>query len=100
MRPTQAIERDTAGQHDLVAFEDDMADTDVRMRALVLKVMLIPFNLGHQVLLVHQLDQHRVAGPDMVQLDRHPAMSMSSGYIADSSVKLQTAYRWLLTHTQ
>ena len=61
-----AAERHAVGQSDEVAVEDDVADANVGTPALV-------DNLRHQVLRVHQLDDHRVAGGDVLELDPEPA---------------------------
>lgn len=51
-----------------------MVDSDVGALALVLKVETPLLALGCHVLLVHQLDQHRVAGPKALQgSDLEPA---------------------------
>lgn len=60
-----AAERHAVGQSDEVAVEDDVADTNVGTPALV-------NNFRHQVLRVHQLDDHRGAGGEMLEPNPEP----------------------------
>ena len=77
MRAALAGERHIAGQRDVGAVEGDVADADVWLFARVLArvATVLGTVLGHQVLLVHQLDQHRVAGPEVFEADPEPVRS-------------------------
>lgn len=66
MRPALAAERHAGGEHNLAAIEGDVADADIRRLVLVLR-LVATLMLGPQILLVHQLDQARVAGPEIFE---------------------------------
>ena len=69
-----AAEHHAVGQRDVGPVEDDVADADVWLLAcaLICVATILGTVLGRQVLLVHQLDQDRIAGSEVLEADPEP----------------------------
>ena len=75
-----AAECQAAGQHKGVSLEDGVADADVGRTARFVRARPILI-LGRQVLLVHQLDEHRIAGLELLEFDVQPVRGERSSLV-------------------